>query len=79
MSTPRVGVLVGGVLGLFDGLSNLAGRARWPPSGSGGPRTSEPPVRGESIACGTGEEVFELAEPGKPFELYSRTRLKRVK
>ena len=25
------------------------------------------------------EEVFELAEPGKPFELYSRTRLKRSK
>jgi THAP4-like, heme-binding beta-barrel domain len=25
------------------------------------------------------EEVFELAEPGKPFELYSRARLKRVK
>jgi hypothetical protein len=25
------------------------------------------------------EEVFELAEPGKPFELYSRTRLERVK
>jgi hypothetical protein len=25
------------------------------------------------------EEIFELAEPGKPFELYSRTRLKRVK
>jgi hypothetical protein len=25
------------------------------------------------------EEVFELAAPGKPFELYSRTRLKRVK
>ena len=24
------------------------------------------------------EEVFELAESGKPFELYSRTRLKRV-
>lgn len=24
------------------------------------------------------EEVFELAEPGKDFELYSRTRLKRV-
>jgi hypothetical protein len=25
------------------------------------------------------EEVFELAAPGKPFELYSRARLKRVK
>ena len=25
------------------------------------------------------EEVFELAEAGKPFEVYSRTRLKRVK
>lgn len=25
------------------------------------------------------EEVFELAPPGKPFELYSRARLKRVK
>ena len=25
------------------------------------------------------EELFELAEAGKPFELYSRTRLKRVK
>ena len=25
------------------------------------------------------EEVFELAGPGKPFELYSRTRLKRIK
>lgn len=25
------------------------------------------------------EEVFELAEAGKPFELYSRARLKRVK
>jgi hypothetical protein len=25
------------------------------------------------------EEVFELAEPGKEFELYSRTRLKRMK
>jgi len=25
------------------------------------------------------EEIFELAEPGKPFELYSRARLKRVK
>jgi hypothetical protein len=25
------------------------------------------------------EEVFELAEPGKDFALYSRTRLKRVK
>ena len=25
------------------------------------------------------EEVFELAEPGKEFELYSRTRLKRVR
>lgn len=25
------------------------------------------------------EEVFELAEPGKPFEVYSRTRLTRVK
>ncbi len=25
------------------------------------------------------EEVFELAEPGKPFELYSRARLTRVK
>jgi THAP4-like, heme-binding beta-barrel domain len=24
------------------------------------------------------EEVFELAEPGKPFELYSRARLKRA-
>jgi hypothetical protein len=24
------------------------------------------------------EEVFELAEPGKPFELYSRSRLRRV-
>jgi hypothetical protein len=25
------------------------------------------------------EEVFELAGPGKPFELYSRTRLERIK
>jgi len=25
------------------------------------------------------EEVFELAAPGKEFELYSRTRLTRVK
>ena len=25
------------------------------------------------------EEVFEIAEPGKPFELYSRTRLTRIK
>ncbi len=25
------------------------------------------------------EEVFELSEPGKPFEVYSRSRLKRVK
>ena len=25
------------------------------------------------------EEVFELSEPGKPFEVYSRTRLKRIK
>ena len=25
------------------------------------------------------EEIFELAEPGKPFEVYSRTRLERVK
>jgi hypothetical protein len=25
------------------------------------------------------EEIFELAEPGKPFERYSRARLKRVK
>jgi hypothetical protein len=25
------------------------------------------------------EEVFELAEPGKPFEVYSRTRLKRLR
>jgi nitrobindin-like protein len=25
------------------------------------------------------EEVFELSEPGKPFELYSRAKLKRVK
>jgi hypothetical protein len=25
------------------------------------------------------EEIFELAEPGKPFALYSRARLKRVK
>lgn len=25
------------------------------------------------------EEIFELAEAGKPFELYSRARLKRVK
>jgi hypothetical protein len=25
------------------------------------------------------EEVFELAEPGKPFELYSRAHLKRVR
>ena len=25
------------------------------------------------------EEVFELAGPGKPFELYSRTRLRRIK
>jgi THAP4-like, heme-binding beta-barrel domain len=25
------------------------------------------------------EEVFEMAEPGKPFDVYSRTRLKRVK
>jgi hypothetical protein len=25
------------------------------------------------------EEVFELAGPGKPFELYSRARLKRVR
>jgi hypothetical protein len=25
------------------------------------------------------EEVFEIAEPGRPFELYSRTRLTRIK
>ena len=25
------------------------------------------------------EEVFELAEAGKPFEVYSRTRLKRIR
>jgi hypothetical protein len=25
------------------------------------------------------DEVFELAEPGKPFEVYSRARLKRVR
>jgi nitrobindin-like protein len=25
------------------------------------------------------EEVFEMAEPGKPFEVYSRTRLTRIK
>jgi nitrobindin-like protein len=25
------------------------------------------------------EEVFEMAEPGKPFEVYSRSRFKRVK
>ena len=25
------------------------------------------------------EEIFELAEAGKPFAVYSRTRLKRVK
>jgi hypothetical protein len=25
------------------------------------------------------EEMFEIAEPGKGFETYSRTRLKRVK
>jgi THAP4-like, heme-binding beta-barrel domain len=25
------------------------------------------------------EEIFELAEPGKPFEVYSHTRLKRVR
>lgn len=25
------------------------------------------------------EEIFELAESGKPFEVYSRTRLKRIK
>jgi len=25
------------------------------------------------------EEVFELAEPNKPFEVYSRTRFTRVK
>jgi hypothetical protein len=25
------------------------------------------------------EEVFEMAEPGKDFEVYSRTRLKRVR
>jgi hypothetical protein len=25
------------------------------------------------------EEIFELSEPGKPFAVYSRTRLKRVK
>jgi hypothetical protein len=25
------------------------------------------------------EEIFELAGPGKPFELYSRVRLKRVR
>ena len=24
------------------------------------------------------EEIFELAEPGKPFEVYSRTRFTRV-
>jgi hypothetical protein len=24
------------------------------------------------------EELFELAEPGKPFKVYSRARLKRV-
>ena len=25
------------------------------------------------------EEIFELSEPGKPFEVYSRSRLKRIK
>jgi hypothetical protein len=25
------------------------------------------------------EDVFELSAPGKPFEVYSRSRLKRVK
>jgi hypothetical protein len=25
------------------------------------------------------EEIFELGEPGKPFELYSRARLTRVR
>jgi hypothetical protein len=25
------------------------------------------------------EEIFELAEPGKPFEVYSRTRLRRIR
>jgi hypothetical protein len=25
------------------------------------------------------EEVFEIAEPGKPFAVYSRTRLTRVR
>jgi hypothetical protein len=31
------------------------------------------------ISPGEFEEVFELAPPDKPFELYSRVRLKRVK
>lgn len=31
------------------------------------------------VAADEFEEVFELAPPGKPFELYSRTRLKRVR
>jgi len=30
------------------------------------------------LASGEVEEVFELAAPGKDFELYSRTRLRRV-
>jgi hypothetical protein len=29
--------------------------------------------------CGEFEEVFDLSEAGKPFEVYSRARLKRVK
>ena len=31
------------------------------------------------LASGELEEVFELAEPGKEFEVYSRTRLRRIR
>ena len=31
-----------------------------------------------AISADEFEELFELAAPGKPFELYSRARLKRV-
>ena len=39
------------------------------------------PVCQSAISTLTGslEEVFELSEAGKPFELYARARLKRVK
>ena len=31
------------------------------------------------VVHGPDEEIFELAEAGSPFELYSRARLKRVR